>query len=71
MSIKHIQFIARKAAIKGLKLCDAQALFDAMYDADALVLAKGNIAKAAEIAGINKAAFYRRRRRRKHDDTHS
>lgn len=57
-----IEALARKCATSGLKYRDAKVLFEALYQADALKLAGGNVSKAAEIAGTNRECIHRRRR---------
>ena len=54
-----IEALARKCALKGLRLRDAQALFGALYRADVLAVAGGNMTRAAELAGVNREAFLR------------
>lgn len=62
-----IKGLAQGAAHGGLKLHDARAMFDSLYIANALVLARGNKSKAAEIAGIERASLLRIRRRQEQD----
>lgn len=56
-----IEILARRSAEKGLKLRDARALFDAVYRADALILAGGSVTEAARIAGVNRECLHRQR----------
>ena len=54
--------LARRTARANLKLRDARALFDAIYRADALILAGNSIGRAAKLAGVNREALMRQRR---------
>lgn len=64
MSIDHdpIKWLARRCAGRGLGMQDARTLFEALYIADALAVAGGNVTRAAEIAGVNRATIVRHRR---------
>lgn len=57
-----IEELARRCAVKGLRLRDAVDLFLALYRADALAQTGGNVTKAAELAGVNREALQRARR---------
>ena len=49
--VGKIKWLARKAAKADLKLKPARHLFDALYVADALMMERGNMTKAASRAG--------------------
>jgi len=55
--------LARQCAHGGLNLRDSVRLFDAIYTADALHLARGDHAEAARIAGVERGTLLRARRR--------
>ncbi|WP_371398897.1 hypothetical protein [Marinovum algicola] len=61
-NLTEIQKLARRCANADLRLRDARALFNALYDADALALAGGNRAAAARLAGVDRVQMCRRRR---------
>ena len=63
VAVEDIQALARKAAHSGLRLRDARALFEALYIADALHLADGNLTAAARISGVDPAGLHRRQRK--------
>lgn len=54
-----IRNLARTCAENNLSLREARALFEMLYIADCVRLSGGNRSKAAEIAGIERAHFYR------------
>lgn len=56
----RIAALARRSAASGLKLRQAVSLFEALYAADCLVVSKGNVTRAAEVAGVNRECFQRR-----------
>ena len=54
-----IKALAKKCALAGLRLRDANFLFDALYVSDSLAQTHGNKSKAAGIAGMNREALTR------------
>lgn len=54
-----IQRIAREAALSNITLNVATRMFDGIYLANAPHLASGNVPRAAEIAGVERAHIYR------------
>lgn len=63
-----IERIAREAALSNIRLHVATRMFDGIYLANALHLANGNVARAAEIAGIERAHLYRMLRAKRDDN---
>ena len=58
-----IKYLAQRAARANLKLKDAVYLFEALYQADAIMLAGGNKTKATKLTGQNREAMLKRRKR--------
>ena len=56
----RIKALARECAVKGLRLREARALFDALHTADAIYAAGGSMAEAAALQGQNREALHRR-----------
>lgn len=66
MTPDPIVYLARRCAHAGLSLRDARYLFEAIYMADALMLAGGNQTEAAKIAGQQRTSHLLRRRKHEH-----
>lgn len=60
LNVRRIKWLARRSAVANLTLKQAQNLFGALYAADALMIAEGNMTKAAERSGVSNAASLRR-----------
>jgi len=58
----RIKSYARACAERGLRMKHAQKLFTVLYDANALALTNGNVARAARLTGQNREAMSRRMR---------
>ena len=63
MSAEDITWLAKKAAFSGLRLNQAQCLFDALYVADALAIEGGNVSAAAVRAEFGRTGINRMLRR--------
>lgn len=59
MAHEAIKTLARLAAARGLKMRQANALFDALYVADALSVSNGSVSKAARLANVNRECLHR------------
>ena len=62
--ITPTEWLARHCVVKGLRLRDAVALFEALYIADAIAAERGNVTAAAARAGVSREMIRLRRPRR-------
>ena len=62
-SSRSIQWPAQRCARAGLRYRHARLLFDALYLADALMLSKGSVVKAARRAALRQESVHRMVRR--------
>ena len=60
--------LGKEFARRGMRLKEAQRLFDAMYVADALNEANGDVQKAADQAGVHKKSLMQLRTRHRREE---